>query len=237
MSLVLNTNTSGWWAYQISNADITTPYPITENNILLFPQLQGILSFSSLSSMTAYTINWTVVNSLIWDFVAPYDIIYDSPVFTNWNRLAWPINSIGGINTNNIWKIFRFWTPTPLSAWMVIWKTIIMPALYVGRYTASGTPSGGEIIMKVWLLHSDWTITYIATDTKDFANKISFGNVNAWSNERVSSKTMSCWVIWTPTAITTNWYTTQEWDYVIAEYIINSWTSWTWTILFWKICR
>lgn len=234
MSLVLNTNLSGGGWYEISN-DFLDIYPDIKNKILF--SFWNWLAFSS-TAITSWNyvaeINWTKINYRWTSIVAPE--YYTS---VNWND-QWPVyfwNTV--VSTWTFQK--RFWLPTKMNWWEIIWKEIIWWFLWVFWY--SYFMDWWTFSQKVWLLHTDWTITYIW--------ELSYTITSVWYWERTYFNTVrenggsiqSClyptsrtwWnrIIW-------NWVVAQEWDLIICDLTlwithINAswWTQYTTWIFFW----
>lgn len=223
MSLVINANTSWWWWYQVSNTDITIQYPDVNNNILLFIDCWYNAVWTA-SQPTAYSVNWTIVNYITWTLVVPNDIEMHGVVASS--AIVFPPESSILLTASTAWTI-RVWTATPLTSWMIIWKTIIVPQT---RFSISWNITPWSLTVKVWILHSDWTITYMAQETQS-AIWTSW-NVNPMSVWQQAN--YSCYVYWETKVVKTNWYTTQEWDYIIYEY--NIWNDFTGSrrLIFWN---
>lgn len=218
--LTLNTNAWWNWGYALSNKEVSTIYPQIEDNILLFPELYQYNS----NRPTAFSVNWTVVNAISWVFNTPYNLELVEPI-RGYNGSSWffyypPVSFIRFWNNT-----FRISSPEPLSSWMTIWKTIIIPRLYWTFTNSSWTEY--DLQVKVWLLHTDWTITYMAEKQQAVSQTIvSSWTSMAWLNIRsewqyyyYNRNYWNSWrVFWETTKINTNWYITQEWDYIIVEY-------------------
>ena len=215
MSLVLNTNTSWWW-YQLSNQDIVQSYPELNNNIIIWPTWRR----RWISATPVLTVNWTSIDDFCAIVSAPdlYEVKWPinwqySPIATACNFLS----SVGQATT----MTRRIWTAYPIQSWLIIWKKIIFPKLFYWN-TSWNLPSSylTSMYLKVWVLHTDWTITYIATQeiditTRNWWNSYYFNTGTFWSNRTTSYGFYE--MIWSNVLITTSWYTTQEWDYVFWE--------------------
>mgnify|MGYP003331525602 CR=1 FL=1 len=119
-----------------------------ENNILIFPRE------TIDNAPTAFTVNWTPVHWISWVFVAP-DMLTCKTTVTFGSSVWFPPCILIKSTTNNLARVS---TPIPIPAWLNIWKKITIPWLYSNR-------SSNWHTIKVWILHSDWTITYMAQST------------------------------------------------------------------------
>jgi hypothetical protein len=209
--LTLNTNAWWNWGYSLSNKEVSTIYPQVEDNILIYPELE----YYSSSRPTAFSVNWTVVNAICWIYIMPtYSEIKTSPATDSSTRYYPPVWSVSSVDT------FRVWLQTPLTPWITIWKTIVIPNFYYAVGTS--THSSSELLIKVWVLHSDWSITYLTQNS--LANTFD-NNSNRWVNYNIQVwyTPSYIWYYWkTPLVVKTIWIIIQEWDYVIVEY---SWMS------------
>jgi len=233
MSLVLNTNTSWWWAYQLSNSDIWVSYPQFENNCILFAQV-SLENWNEIQ--TAYSVNWTAVNFITWVLEAPWcfqiaDYTWAADHIPWWYYI-WNINTLP---SNTI----RIWTREAVSAWLTIWKTVVFPQL-LQRSANSSVNRLSSITYKVWLLHSDWTISYIATKTitsgtMQYINM--FPSTWDWSVWKSFSSYYYKNFWYTNEVSRTNWIVSQEWDYIIAEIVLPSdeYATFNWYLFFWTV--
>lgn len=191
-------------------------YPQIDNNILLFPELTQY----DTSRPTAFSVNWTVVNAISWVFNAPYNLEQTKPILVyNGSNIQEYYPPVWYIRFWN--NTFRISSPEPLSSWMTIWKTIIIPRMY-GCYKYNSW-SKYNLEIKVWILHSDWTITYIADDTKSYTQSyVGLDWINVNPKRLQLNYNAAYWnylfTFWKTVKINTNWYITQEWDYIIVEY-------------------
>ena len=224
--LVLNTNQGGGGAYTLSNKNIVPMYPECDDHILIYPELTRYNKRQATDNVwTAFEVNWTPVHALSWVYEAPHNIHWYVPNYGyTWNSSSsWVLMPFcGSISLwANIPLLFRVWIETPLQAWLVIWKQIIFPVLYA--YWSNYTPTN-SLDIKVWLLHSDWTINYIATNSYWTPTSIThrFNTNNGWRvvNNGGYSSSWKYW--WSNTVITWSWMTTVEWDRIIVEYILWS---------------
>ena len=207
--LTLNTNAWWNWGYSLSNKEVSTAYPQIEENILLLPKIDWQFGMNSLP--TAFEVNWTPVHFVNDTFIAPNNLScgYWNTIY-NWSTYLFPPCNLITLQYTNP-AILRFWLFEPLQAWMTIWKTIVLPPLYQW-WTSSYIHSSMKL--KVWVLHTDWTITYLAEQT------LSKQSVYVWNLPNSSTRWSSVvylYQFWTFQVVNTNWYTTVEWDRVIAE--------------------
>ena len=228
MSLVLNTNRSWNWWYTIANESIIPPYPNPNDNILLSFDWQINLSALTEPSSSAFSVNWTKVHQIARPLLLPTD---REIKWNQWYYQPPTLNIISScLNGSDKTSFIRIWLEKPFEAWMTIWKTIIFPnATFITSssweqfvwlgYLKSAT-------YKVWILHSDGTITYIATRTISNTDTQWEYISNYWGPDWNSSAWRPWRDVWTEEIQTTNWYTTIDWDYLIVEIsFVNHWTS------------
>lgn len=187
-------------------------YPECDDHILIYPELAN---YSASNLWTAFEVNWTPVHALSWVYEAPHNLHLTIPTAQQSAYLIPPCSKISLYNIN---LLFRVWIETPLQAWLTIWKQIIFPVLYgTGSYITELS-----LQVKVWLLHTDWTIDYIATN--DYWNAIYNGaKLRYWTDYNYSNLNWDWWNWWkSNTVITWSWMTTVEWDRIIVEYITNA---------------
>lgn len=209
--LVLNTNQGGEGDL-LSNESMRISWPDRKNSICLFPITDTPYD------KVVWTINWTNINARAW--FLNVNSLYKLQLKMNSNgAILYPPKVWFSCNIQATWTyIWRLSHPTPLEAWMTIWKTIVLPnfqQIYFGSWL--------DTQIKVWILHSDWTITYLVDET------------NAQQYTDSSTEMMNYWGRWTSwtnyktTHISnklyeTNWYTTQEWDRIVFE--VNTIKRW-----------
>ena len=231
MSLVINANTQWWWAYQLSNSEIWVSYPQFENNCILFAPV-SLENWANLP--TAFSVNWTAVNFMTWVLEAPWCFqIADFAWSIDYLPWWYYIHNFSSIPSS----IIRIWTREPIEAWLTIWKTVVFPHLFQ-RYVSSSTDWLSELTYKVWLLHSDWTISYIANTTvsrNPSRITTTFFPNSADRRQKQYSSYYWFWFWETNEVVRTNWLVSQAWDYIIAEIIVPETHSFSGRLLLWTI--
>lgn len=201
-------------------------YPECDDHILIYPELAN---YSVSGLPTAFSVNWTPVHALSWVYEAPHNLHVNMPTLANTTPQVMkpPISRLYGSLTSS--TIFRVWIETPLQEWLTIWKQIIFPSLYV--YSWYNGTYYSTLQVKVWLLHTDWTITYVATN--DYSSKVYFSysyNVSS-TRQPTENYTEGYKYLWA--VITWSWITTVEWDRIIVEYIVANNSSTTASLILW----
>jgi len=216
--LVLNTNQSWWGWYKISNENILWAYPDFENSILLTFPFNHWDIFSNVWNETALDINWTKINRFCESIVAPqFFTIYKPMNLTSSNQLWYaPIINVNCWSANNTSTYtVRFWLPWQMKWWEIIWKQIITPELLTQPYPWSTWYKA--VNYKIWLLHSDWTISYIWNHSWNVASTSNSISSYSWSELWLNSWTSLYRTNKLSSVIKTSWIVAQEWDYLIYE--------------------
>lgn len=215
MSLVLNTNASGGGWYTLSN-EFLDMYPDLKNKIIFSFWNWKWYSTTSITEWNYVAeVNWTRINERWTSIVAPE--CYTS---VNWND-QWPTYFWYHQTYPNTTIQKRFWLPIKMIWWEIIWKEIIWWELKVFWYQ-SRRMSSWTFSQKVWLLHTDWTITYIwellytiTTVSSSTASWTAFNVVrdNGGSFQSYPyTMTYSWWNM-----ISWNWVVAQAWDMIICD--------------------
>ena len=244
--LVLNTNEQWNSWFVVSNTMIRT-YPDFKNLLLylVFPN-NTIVSdeTSSFNSNVPYT--WQTAFSVNWTNVNFANQILDEEKMYAWNYNWWDIwtNSrfIQHTRTNwsswNWWTksyIYRFWFPETLEWWLVIWKKVVASFWLCSfiNYSAYSALSKTitcyqELVLRIWLLHSDWTISYWNWHTINKSDTYTESTISASETKRYYKDLSKI------TEYEDDWLTTVDWDRIIAELnVINSQTITNpWTTVF-----
>lgn len=212
MSLVLNTNASGGGWYEISN-DFLDIYPDIKNKIIFnFWNWKAHSSVAITDWPYVASVNWTKINFRWTSVVAPQH--YTS---VNWND-QWPV--FFWYTTVTAWTTVqkRVWLPVRLKWWEVIWKEIIWWRFYCFWY--SYRMNTWTFSQKVWLLHTDWTITYI-WELNYTITAVQSGDMCSFSVVREGGATISgtCYqpIYSWDSILTWSWVVAQEWDIIICD--------------------
>lgn len=213
--LVLNTNE--WWVapYLIANKSLFSWFPDFSRNIFLTysaifatTQQSSVQTIANLWSVE--TINWTPINFYCEEVAEPYNFTW-----MNWS-------SDGSNDRNNFWwsssfpiptsyslrATFRIWTRYWIDGWIHVWKNIIWKLSRLYFEAASNYKISWYVTAKPWLLHSDWTIEYFWTMTRD-------DGVAHASNQTITLPPNKIFqnIIW-------SWLVTQEGDRFIVDYSV-----------------
>ena len=191
-------------------------YPDCDNSILLANDTSRYL-WAGETITEIFNVNWTKISSISWTICMP----------EYWKTFQWVFAyqtkyypAICWFEVHTSWRsvltaIDRLSTSQPIPAWLTIWKTVVLPETYIYFTWWNPTSSNTSIQLKVGILHSDWSITYIAEWTaQNYTNtwmRIEFWNLNTTNNGSLYYPQK------TKQVINTVWFTTQEWDYIIAE--------------------
>lgn len=206
MSLVLDTNANGWW-YEFANIMLDHPWYPDFNQILLKPAFPiettnykwiEVQSGDNIPSRyNVLSVNWTVINFWASELVAP--------ICFQWNWWWWWYWNQSKIHCPNGWWTswtYRVWLKNQLSWWEIIWKLIRWAVHYSTHTTTNKTR---HATIRVWLLHSDWTITYCGST--------------------IDAPSLTTWTAWWYMVYysqTNTWIVAQAGDYVIADVWITS---------------
>ena len=180
-----------------------TNYPDIDNSILLFPDRWNY------STQTLATINWMDF-SMLGGLISKDNLInVENPQIATsaippqvWVRVTWTqrMTSIDALT----WLV-----------WQTIWKTIIIPDLISTGQTT-------EMKWRVWIFHSDWTITFFNQE-QELYNVASSTFASFWTSEsrwRRMDSSLQQWVckrIPITKILKTDWIVVQEWDRPYAE--------------------
>lgn len=207
-------------------------YPECDDNILIYPELARYDLGDTLP--IAFEVNWTPVHALSWVYEMPYNLHTNMPTLasTTPQVLKPPMSYFYKYGSSSSIVLFRVWIETPLQTWLTIWKQIIFPFFY--SYEWYNGTRFMTFTIKVWLLHTDWTIDYIAT--KDYSTKYSYFSYSYnISSTRQASENYPDWKKnwWSNEVITWSWITTVEWDRIIVEYILATNGANGWYLILW----
>lgn len=223
--LVLNTNESWNWTYVMANKnlwDISKFWYPNFNMLLLHPTWEMNAKVGGINDWYAeYSVNWTVINHFWSNLFRPYMKL--------WAWYFWSTNNVE--NTWIYWWIYwfevdwntaksktkRFAVPIKLSAWRKIWWYVIWSYFWVRinwQTSSAQIDNNMSVVFKIWLLHEDWTITYLNESITDNPSDVSWWIIfDALSCQHFFSKEQ-------------NPITSQEGDFVICDIEINNIKSW-----------
>lgn len=215
--LVLNTNSWNWW-FTLTNENILMSYP-DPKQILITPLWNIDVNWK----LTIETVNWTPIHQIAWQFCFPQYYENVATESTYWRSWWYTTASI----SNNLTRIA---TPSWLEWGEIVWKTIVYPDVLWFAWVS-------WLEYKVWLLHTDWTITYIwdhvCNLTKRSPSYVPAGIHVSWSNYSPYDYWSSWWIT------QSTWVVASAWDRIIVEYIWSWWwSSWIngFCCCFWKPC-
>lgn len=206
--LVLNTNQGGGGENVLSNANVMTNYPDIDNSILLFPDRWNS------NSKTLATINWLTF-SMLWWIISKNDLLNIKMPTINFTYIPPQLWFYTGSASTQ--RITTIETLSQL-VWVSIWKKIVLPDLIMHQWSIS---------IKVWILHTDWTITYFNNDSISYtwSNDIWYmSDYNRrWDRVQQTNDFFNYFGrIPSQRIIETNWIVVQEWDRVYAELTTSS---------------
>lgn len=189
-----------------------TNYPDIDNSILLFPD-----RWNTDNTTPLVKIHWMNF-CMLWWITSKDNLINLKQYVHNYSfcPMRWAYNS----NNTNFDRITTVNTLSQL-VWITIWKTIVLPDLITSLSTY--TPWSTKVLeINVWVLHSDWTISYFAQDIAYIAQysfqRIEYSSSN-WSHRCDNSLWKGTFIKCIPQTkiISTNWMIVQEWDRVYAH--------------------
>lgn len=238
MSLVLNTNASGGGWYTLSNESLWM-FPDFQNSAQFF--IDWIIGTTHWYTTSDWhyvaNINWTKINDRCMNIVAPdyYTWVNTNHLWMCWIIMYWQASTI---DTYSISRRFAIYDQ--LNWWEIVWKKIIFPFV-VSEYAGStwNYSKQGKYTYTVQLLHSDWTLTDIATKTHTYG----MSNISLWSSwtqriildgTRVSqslSRMSMQNVVW-DTLYTWNWVVASAWDYLCLKIDLTEANAWSWDTLY-----
>lgn len=255
--LVLNTNEQ-WSSWNVLSNSMIRAYPdfksllfypnITSSKVLYYDNIQATwddVFFSNASSIWAFSINWTKVDVENQTLLEDMLLIWWQNWETIWNNVYiewyWNYNIPSSVPNWKWTRVFRFWFSDILEWWEIIWKKITTNFWFCFEYSQrSATANKWKFILwivyRVWLLHSDWSITYW-----DWIENDDYKAPNLWNVQ--SSGSLYFWKSCVNISNETNWLTAVAGDRVIFEigsritYTNNTWAwyiSWSTYLYFWK---
>ena len=157
MSLVINANDDSWWLLSRWNKQLITEYPDFKWSVLISPKNDRT---QQKHQNYEFSVWWTSVQ-LARDFV---EDLLKWNVFSSMSDVWADIRTYVPLQTTSIATQFISTTWTFIW-WEVVWKKILFPLfLFYNDQSSSYSSSVVHYIqIKVWLLHSDWSISYITT--------------------------------------------------------------------------
>lgn len=249
--LVLNTNEQ-WNSWQVLSNTMIRAYPDFKS-LLLYPNIDWYINELKFNSstlttdnvidyaygMTAFEVNWTKVNIsnqtlnenllLVW-WLTWWNIWNLNRIFASSSYLyfytaltAWKVS-----------KIIRLWISETLEWWEIIWKKITTSFWrkfefnsWQALYSQPNLSMKIWLVYRLWLLHSDWSITY--WDWIEPPEYLSPEMRTVWND----TTTRQVWASNKLVEITTNWLTAVVWDRIIFEFWPRVYWSWLSSNIWW----
>lgn len=205
MSLVIEANERQTNSVVMSNSLLWTSPDFS--NLLIMPDVWKSWTFLDLASIpVAFSVNWTNVNFVSFS-VAQWRS--EMPIW--WKDYFWKSSFVWHTKsaTWSYSQTFNCVIDTKLIWWEIIWKKIIYRLIYGN--SQSNASWYANVDMRAFLLHTDWTKTYI------------WNSVNLWATSNFADTTV---LVWTKLE-ETSWVIAQAWDYVGVEYTYHSTQSTT----------
>lgn len=240
--LVLNTNE--WWMapYVIANRQLFWWFPDFSKNIFLTyravfatSQQSAIQTIDNIWSIE--TINWTPINFYCEEVAEPYNFIWinwswEDPSAVNYfyGSTSFPITTDYTLRAT-----FRIWTRYWIEGGIHVWKNIIWKISRVRFLGDTSYRLSWYITAKPWLLHSDWTIEYFWTMTRDdgkdhtgsqifyYPDNIKFQNIiGDWLITQNGDRFIVDYSVYEKCARNLTWSAYVMWLYVPALYAIRN---------------
>lgn len=155
---------------------------------------------------TIFSVNWTAVN---FSSFSVSQWRSEMPIWwlTHWWKWSFVWHNYVGATTFS--QNFNCVISTPLQWWEIIWKKIIYRLIYWNL--ASSSQSYANMTMRIFLLHTDWTKTYIW-------NSVQLGATSTYTDLKV--------LLWEQQE-NTNGVIASAGDYVWCDFTYFSSHSWT----------
>lgn len=192
------------------------------SQILLFIQNWGITWDNMNSNDEITPESWYYPTALkVWNKVINYLWVQNKESKIFWTPEGSNYGTNGNIYLNyGTWygkRTFRLWSYWQLKQGHTIWKKITynLCLSIESQYTVLSSA-----YMRLGLLHTDWTITYLPDiDITSYA--IPYAQTNSKRRTLIEA--------------TTTWLTTQDGDRVIVEVEVNTTNTWSWTVrVYWN---
>lgn len=254
--LVLNTNEQ-WSSWNVLSNSMIRAYPDFKS-LLFYPNISTYKNFTydninatwddvfftNASTIWAFSINWTKVDVESQILLEDMLLIWWQNWQTIWSNLYvywyWNYNIPSSVPNWKWTRVFRFWFSEILEWWEIIWKKITTNFWFCfgfgqWSYIYNKWTFIFWIVYRVWLLHSDWSITYwdwIENDEYKTNEYIANDSTARYFWNSIVNKTNE-----------TNWLTAVAGDRVIFEIgsrITYTNNTWVWYIsrdtylYFWK---
>lgn len=249
--LVLNTNEQ-WNSWQVLSNSMIRAYPDFKS-LLLYPNTDWYINNLQFNpselrrddiidyayGMTAFEVNWTKVNISNQTLNENLLLVW---WLTWWN--IWNLNRIyasssylyfyTALTAWKVSKIIRLWISETLEWWEIIWKKITTSfwrrfefSSWQTLYSQSNLSMKIWVVYRIWLLHSDWSITY--WDWIEPPEYLSPEMRTVWND----TTTRQVWASNKLVEITTNWLTAVVWDRIIFEFWPRVYWSWLSSNIWW----
>lgn len=229
MSLVINSNAGEPSWQRQSNRMLPMWKYLDFSQILLKPKfVNPTVNYWSWNiwptdiSEKALTVNWTPINYLCCALSESSYFKWSSTggnYWSSWNLSFYRTTTRNWATVATQTITYRIWTFSWLEWWEIIWKKIIWD-IFACFYNTWNTWTGFNLLLrvnvKVWLLHTNWTIEYLPE--------------YQWTQQRMqnnhnTSRDKYFDTFW----FETDWLTAQAWDIVICDITNEMSTDWTWT--------
>ena len=207
--LVLNTN-QDWGGAYLSNQNYMLSYPEFKNSILLFP------TWDQQEEITIESVSWTQIHRY---FTEMEWISYFWDNYSN-SWIVWVFLNNSGSNFQKSVSRATLWK---LDAWTKIWKKIVLPKLFWMTTTNNAVNISGGVFKQAFLLHSDWTKTFIAQSSNTLSWNFSIVDSSLyksftinWRAYYITDLEQKWWIsypVFNSNVITNNdSFIAQEWD-------------------------
>lgn len=248
--LVLNTNEQ-WSSWQVLSNSMIRTYPDFKS-LLFFPYNRISFGYPSLSinnwetnyyydtTKSAFNVNWTVVNianqvldeAIMLNWTTAWTDLWSiiNPAISSW-RMNFYKNKISDDSFDWRWIFwFRLWFSEAFQESWTVWKKVVSNLWFCisnnnNSYWTGSSTLNFSIVLRLWLLHSDWTITYWERLRNDALKSPN------WTR---SDNTLRYWGSATRhVEFTSNWLEYVSWDRLIIDAWVEahvqraSWASWS----------
>lgn len=216
MSLVINSNDQASW-FLVSNQPIWMS-PDFQNSALFF--VDGNISTTRWHTVSSNpivaSINWTPINNWCSEVIVP-----DYFTWVNWTDAGSWAFAQHWYQTSNGSNARRFAIKQQLQWWEIVWKNVLFPVpKRICVWWNNIVVPFCRLNYIVELLHSDWTITQVATTFHDLTTNAFSYVFWVWYYivdwQWTSSLWRITWVasVWWTELISWPWFVAQAWDYL-----------------------
>ena len=210
--LVLNTNNE--WAKVIWRA--------SNEAYKSYPDFSQILIMPSYRADKQGQTSWTI--SIYWVPVHSYTATIFEGEFnsgTIWSAAnIWDIWWIlsNDVTTGTATYYHRIAADFKLKWWEVVWKEIRWKYYVYYWVNSAATYMTWDIVtsIKVYLIHQDWTMTLVNSDSHD-----------RWDKQMGYYASGNWWTNWYEFSLSASWTTAQAWDVIMVEIVWDRTTAWT----------